>query len=458
MIMRAACYERVSTDEQAKFGFSIGTQIDALNEYCEKEHIKIVDHYTDEGVSGGKAAFRRPQMARLLEDVKAKNIDIILFTRLDRWFRNVKEYFKVQEVLDKHGVQWKAIWEDYDTTTSNGRMAITIFLAIAQNEREKTSERIKVIFDNKVKNRESIWGSEKTPFGYTNEIDEHGNKRVVKDPETRDAVERFWELIVKYENVEKASKTVNREFGLQRSMPAWRNNFVNEKYTGRYRGVIDYCEPYVDYKDWKRITDRPIKKAQNQRIYLFTGLIRCPQCGWRMTSTNVVNTLADGTKVDFKSYRCKRKQICDFRRQTGETIIERWLLQNIDKLLKDEIARVKLEEAKPKKKPKTNVSALREQLRRLNVTFVAGAMTDADYLAEVKAINEQIAKAEAESKHEPKEKDLDGLKDVLEKDFRSIYETLDEEDKRRFWRSIIKAIYLDEDGKPYKVDFLYDNE
>lgn len=88
MILRAGLYERVSTDEQAKFGFSIKTQIEALEKHCLDNKIKIVDHYTDDGVSGGKAAFKRPAMSRLLEDVKAGKIDIILFTRLDRWFRN----------------------------------------------------------------------------------------------------------------------------------------------------------------------------------------------------------------------------------------------------------------------------------------------------------------------------------------------------------------------------------
>ena len=112
VVLRAGLYERVSTDEQAKYGYSIKTQIDALEEYCVDNKMKIVDHYTDDGVSGGKAAFRRPEMSRLLEDVKARKIDMILFTRLDRWFRNVQEYFKVQEILDAHGVEWRAIWED----------------------------------------------------------------------------------------------------------------------------------------------------------------------------------------------------------------------------------------------------------------------------------------------------------------------------------------------------------
>ena len=58
VVLRAGLYERVSTDEQAKYGYSIKTQIDALEEYCGKNKMKVVDHYTDDGVSGGKAAFR----------------------------------------------------------------------------------------------------------------------------------------------------------------------------------------------------------------------------------------------------------------------------------------------------------------------------------------------------------------------------------------------------------------
>ena len=141
-VLRVGLYERVSTDEQALHGYSIDAQIKGLEEYCQTKNMQIVDHYTDAGVSGGKASSKRPEMARLLEDVQAGKIDMILFTKLDRWFRNVQEYFKVQEILERHRVEWKAIYEDYDTTTSNGRMAITLFLAIAQNEREKGSERV----------------------------------------------------------------------------------------------------------------------------------------------------------------------------------------------------------------------------------------------------------------------------------------------------------------------------
>ena len=89
-VLRAACYSRVSTSEQAKYGYSIAAQVAILNQHCTENNIKIVDHYTDEGVSAGKPYTKRPEMLRLLEDVKDGKIDIILFTKLDRWFRSVR--------------------------------------------------------------------------------------------------------------------------------------------------------------------------------------------------------------------------------------------------------------------------------------------------------------------------------------------------------------------------------
>ena len=99
-ILRVAIYGRVSTEEQALRGFSIEAQVDALKEYAKKNNMKIVDIYLDEGISGAKPPLKRPALNRLLEDVKAGKIDMILFTKLDRWFRSVKEYFKVQEILE----------------------------------------------------------------------------------------------------------------------------------------------------------------------------------------------------------------------------------------------------------------------------------------------------------------------------------------------------------------------
>ena len=455
VILRAGLYERVSTDEQAKYGYSIKTQIDALEEYCEKNKIKIVDHYTDDGVSGGKAAFRRPEMARLLDDIKEKKIDIVLFTRLDRWFRNVQEYFKVQEILDAQGVEWKAIWEDYDTTTANGRMAITIFLAIAQNEREKGAERVRVVFEKKRQNKEAWFGPNSMPFGYTKEADDDGIMRLVKDPALKDAMQDFWNVAVKYHNVSKAAKYVNRVYGLERNKKLWFDVAHNEIYTGDYKGVADYCEPYVSKEEWEMLQNRGIRKTQGNRVYLFTGLIKCPLCGSTMTSSYCTQKRSNGETKEYRSYRCRHKEIrtCENRNTISEAKTEKWLLDNLDELLRDEIARVELERTKPKKKPKTDATALREKLRRLEVVYMAGNKTDAEYLAETAEIKEQIRQAEMERLDDPAEVDIESLRATLETDFKEIYETLSQEDRRRFWRGLIKEIHV-KGNNVQSVDFL----
>ena len=106
------------------------------------------------------------------------------------------------------------------------------------------------------------------------------------------------------------------------------------------------------------------------------------------------------------------------------------------------------QQKKQKKKPKTDVAALREQLRRLEVVYMAGNKSDADYLREDKELKDLIAKAEAEGP--PPERDLQPLRDLLETDFRSIYKELDEGEKKRFWQNIIKEIHLDPETKKVK--------
>lgn len=454
MIQRAALYERVSTDEQSKHGFSIDTQIEALTEYCEKNNIRIVDHYCDDGVSGGKAASRRPEMSRLLEDVQEGKVDIILFTRLDRWFRNVQEYYKVQEILDAHKVEWKAIWEDYDTTTSNGRMAITIFLAIAQNEREKASDRVKSVFENKRKNKEAICSIKGTPFGYKAVRDDQGKRRLIKHPELQDAVQAFWDHLTKYGAVTTAGKYVNREYGLRRTDKSWRDVVPKEIYTGTFRGVEDYCEPYVTREAWEKLQSdgSKIKETQKNRVYLFTGLMRCPLCKRSLKSTYSVGY----TGKELYYYRCRlgKEHLCTQKKQVAEAKAEAWLLENLAPLVQEEIARVELERTKPKKKPKADVAKLREELRRLNVAYRAGNMSDDEYLAESKDINARIVKASAAAAADPGEKDLTGLRELLETDFLTLYSTLDRADRRRFWRGIIKEIRIDENADIVSVDFL----
>lgn len=442
-VKRAGLYERVSTEEQAKFGFSIKTQIDALNEHCEKNQMKVVGHYTDDGVSGGKAAFKRPEMSRLLEDVKAGKIDIILFTRLDRWFRNVKEYFKVQEILEENGVEWKAIWEDYDTTTANGRMSITIFLAIHQNEREKGAERVTAVLENKRKNKEACFGGKVAPFGYMKKKDSEGIVRLVKDPETEEACQEFWNIMIKYNNLNKAIRHMSNAYNINKNWKSWKRITQSDFYCGIHRGVDGYCEPYISPDDFQKLkkTDT-VKTTRSGSIYLFRGLMRCPECGNKLYGDTSIKSYGI-----YKAYRCtNRNRGCGNQSTISEKKIENQLLERLNEFLKDRIASVELEKEKIKRNPKNNVQALKEKQRRLTVAYVAGNIPDAEYLRDDAELKALIAKAEATAPPEPQ--DITPLKELLETDFQSVYEIMSEEEKQRFWHGLIKEIKLD--GKTIK--------
>lgn len=436
-VLRVGCYERVSTEEQAKFGYSIKTQVDALNEHCEKNQMKVVDHYTDDGVSGGKPAFKRPEMSRLLEDVKAGKIDVILFTRLDRWFRNVKEYFKVQEILESHGVEWKAIWEDYRTDSANGRMSITIFMAIHQNEREKGAERVKAVLENKRKNREACFGGNAVPFGYMKQKDEDGIMRLVKDPETKEIVQEFWDILLKTNNLNSAIRKMG-EYGYTKNWKSWSRMTQSDFYCGIHRGVLDYCDPYVSPEDFLKFQERDtVKSTPSGSVYLFRGMMRCPDCGHKLCG--------DTTKKAYgvyKAYRCAiRGRGCNNHSVIAEKKIEKQLLANLAAYMEGEIARVELEATKPKPKPKVNVKSLKEKHRRLTVAYMAGNVPDDQYLKEDAELKALIAKAESEAP--PKHKDLTPLKDMLESDFETVYYTFTDEEKQRFWQGLISEIKLD---------------
>ena len=153
--IRCALYDRVSTDMQVKDGLSLDAQRDALTGYAISHGYEIVGCYTDEGITARKNMHSRRELSRLLKDVEAGRIDLILVTKLDRWFRNIRDYHNTQAILEAHNCNWKTIFEQYDTSTSNGRFAINIIVcyliafSVAQPLMEKVlAAQPRVIVDN----------------------------------------------------------------------------------------------------------------------------------------------------------------------------------------------------------------------------------------------------------------------------------------------------------------------
>jgi DNA invertase Pin-like site-specific DNA recombinase len=440
-ILRVGLYGRVSTEEQALRGFSIEAQVDALKEHCKKNNMKIVDIYLDEGISGAKPPLKRPALNRLLEDVKAGKIDMILFTKLDRWFRSVKEYFKVQEILEDNKVEWKTILEDYDTSSANGQMAITIFLAVAQNERDRTAERIKVVLDHKRKNKEACFGGQAIPFGYTKEKDPNGVMRLVKDPETEKACQEFWDILIKSNILNKAIRHMAHEYGITKDWKSWSRMTQSDFYCGIHRGVQDYCPAYVSPEEFLKFQERETVKGTPTGIpYFFRGMMRCPQCGHKLCG----NSDRRYGRVN-KSYRCAiRGRGCTNHGAVSELKIEKQLMERLDEFMRDTIAEVEIEANNPKNKTdaERRIKNLKEQLRRLNVMYMAGNKSDEEYFKEDAEIKLAISKAEKELEIS-RPRNVEHLKDMLESDYQTLYKTFTPEEKQEFWQDLIKEIKLD---------------
>ena len=197
-IERCAIYIRVSTAEQQMHGKSLQAQKEFLTNYANEHGMQIVDVYADEGKTARKELKKRKEIHRLITDVKNSEIDVILFWKMDRWFRNVSDFYKVQDILDAHHVRWIAVAEpNMNMETRDGRLNLNIMLSIGQNEVDTTSERIKFTADSMVKNGRLIFGEANMPLGYKVGIID-GEKRMVKNPEEEDMVNAVFTHYFKY--------------------------------------------------------------------------------------------------------------------------------------------------------------------------------------------------------------------------------------------------------------------
>lgn len=155
-VEEVALYVRVSTEEQALNGDSLRTQREELTKYAITNGFHIFGIYEDDGFSATN--LKRPALQRLLKDIEQNKINRILITKLDRLSRGVRNYYKILDTLDEHGVFWQTVFEKYDSSTANGRLHINIMLSVAENESAQTSERIRSVFKTKLENKEIIAG------------------------------------------------------------------------------------------------------------------------------------------------------------------------------------------------------------------------------------------------------------------------------------------------------------
>ena len=144
--VRCAIYTRVSTEHGLDQEFnSLDAQYDAASAYIKSQvhagWTQIRSRYDDGGYSGGSTD--RPDLQKLLDDIRARKIDVIVVYKVDRLTRSLADFAKLVELFDAHGVSFVSVTQQFNTTTSMGRLTLNVLLSFAQFEREVTSERIR---------------------------------------------------------------------------------------------------------------------------------------------------------------------------------------------------------------------------------------------------------------------------------------------------------------------------
>lgn len=460
-ILRCAIYIRVSTAEQMMHGKSLEAQKDYLASYAKDHGMIVARVYADEGKTARKELKKRKAIHSLLEDVKAGKIDVILFWRLDRWFRNMSDFYKVQDVLDEYGVRWISASEPgINMETRDGRLQLNVVLSIGQNEVDTTSERIKFVNEASIRQGKVIFGDKNMPTGYmVGEVD--GQKRMVKNPEEEELVAAFFDYYEKHQSKLGTLRYIQQNYDPGFSYTMLRTMLASEFYKGTYRG-IPYCPAYVSEERWDRLQEissrKNIKHTPSGRVYLFTGLMHCPVCGQKLVGTGCASIINRRTreKRTYCYYRCNRAiidHICTNRHRTSQALIEKYLLENLEaEYKKYRIRCEKIEEQKAKIRKTRTPEKLQSELERLNLLFQKGRIQWEYYSSEYDRIEREIRDL-LTVRPEP-ERDFSYLEELLQADFKTIYEQLTQENRQAFWRSTIKEIHLDENYEVKSVDFL----
>lgn len=445
---RVALYIRVSSEQQAKHGDSLREQQDTLEEYVKSQKDMIVHStYIDDGISGQK--LDRDEFTRLLNDVKAGSVDLILFTKLDRWFRSLKHYLNTQDILEKHQVHWIAVSQPYyDTTTAYGRTFINQVMSFAELEAQMTSERMMSVFANKVKMGEVISGT--TPLGYS-----IVNKHLVPN-EQAPIIKAVFEFYNENANLNQTTNFLLTEYGIARTSQTVRELLKNEKYIGRFRDNFNYCEPLVS-KELFESVNRQLKmnqKSNTKNDYLFSGLLVCGECGRKMNSGQKAawgNKRKDGTRVHYppKSvYNCRyayQHPRCSNTKTIREHVLEKYLIDNLNALLESVIVELSQEKEK-KDDTKKKELAIEKKLDRLKAAYLNEIISLDEYKTDREALMKDMD-AIKRPVLENKEEKIRRYKEIQHSNILDHYSLLSLKEKKAFWRSLIDQITFDKERR-----------
>lgn len=443
--LRVVKYIRCSHEGQVLHGDTLEAQDTLLNEFIETNHMVLVDTFVDEALTARKRYTKRKEFVRLLDGVRTHAFDMILFTKLDRWFRNIGDYHKIQEILDANSVQWKAITESYDTTTTNGRLHINIRLSVAQDECDRDSDRIKDVFSYKLKNKTYISGS--LPRGLM--LDEE--KHVIIDPAWHQFALDMFDHFEATGSKRGTLLYLQEKYDMRLCYDTVVRNLRNPLYKGMYRDDPGFCECTITPERFDRIQllgRKNVRHRKTNRTYIFTGLLICSSCKHYLVGAATTATLAHGVKKEYRSYRCNQRyqsHSCDRARTYREQDVEDYLLGHVRPALSQYIAQYEVSSSSMQKKdPAADAAKIRRKLEKLYDLFMDDLIDKESYREKYDDLQDQLKKCQAVVP--VPRRDLSEVKSLLAQNWEEIYQAFTAAEKNTFWKSFIESILVHEDG------------
>ena len=371
---KCGLYMRVSTEDQAREGFSFPEQKERLESFCKFKGYEIIDYYQDAGISA-KTGNHRPEFERLKDDIKTKRINTIVALKLDRITRIIYDWENLMTFLDENDAYLVCVNDEINTTGANGKMISRLLMSVSQNEIERTSERAKVGLAGAIKCGHI---PHIAPLGY-----KHEDKKLVIDYATKDVIVRIFDLYYNGYSYQKISNLFNEEKVLGKDN--WRDSTIqtileNEIYKGDFihgkrtknpTYYEDVVEPIISKEMW---ADCQVQKKKNSRsyqrtlTYLYLQKLKCPKC----------NRILGGkatTKKNGKTYFYYYCNNCKV--QFKENVINEYFEQFIDELTEYD-----------------SVVNQKSKLERIKKAYINGAFELKEYNEEKHIVEKTIVELE----------------------------------------------------------------
>ena len=393
-------YMRVSTEDQAREGFSLPEQKERLEAYCKFKGFVIKDYYTDAGISA-KTGNYRPEFERLKEDIKSKKINTIIALKQDRITRSIFDWEELMKFLEENDAYLDCVNDDINTTNANGKMVSRILMSVSQQEIERTSERTKVGLAGAIKQGHI---PHQAPLGY-----KHDNKKLVIDHLTKDVVIRIFELYHKGMSYQKISTLFNKEQVLGKTN--WRDSSIvaileNEIYKGDfvhgkrtkhptyYENVV---EPIVSKEMWEECQVQKKKNSKSYQrtlTYLFLQKLRCPKC----------NRILGGKATQKKNGNIYYYYYChDCKINFKESLVEEYFNDFVNELVEYDsvvnqffLPMIKQKFDEPQEELKKDINKQKDKLERIKRAYINGVFSLEEYNDERKLVESALGKLQNE--------------------------------------------------------------